>query len=90
MLHIQTKTLTTGYAKAAKRLSQRFPESLYIELVNNLANDENHSHLVQALTKCLRGWEAPGGDWFGSAINRHCTDSQQGHELVALAKFLIH
>lgn len=89
MLHIQTKTLTTGYAKAAKRLSQRFPESLYIETVNNVASGENHKHLIKALTACLRDWKQPGPDWFGSATESHCTDRMQGNDLVALAKYLL-
>lgn len=89
MLHIRTKTLTAGYARAAKRLSERFPESLFIEVVNNVANGENHKHLVKALTECLAKWQQPGGDWWGNAINRHCTDDMQGHEMVALAHYLL-
>jgi hypothetical protein len=89
MIHIRTKTMNKGYAMAAMRLSKRFPESLFIGVVNNLANDEDHKHVAQALTDCLREWEEPGPDWWGSAINRHCTDKMQGHEMVALAKYLL-
>jgi hypothetical protein len=89
MLHIKTDTMTKGYARAIKRLSKRYPESLYIEAVNNIANGEDNKHLTRALTECLDKWVKPGPDWFGSAINRHCTDRMQGNELVALGKFLL-
>jgi hypothetical protein len=90
MIHIRTHTMNKAYEMAAKRLDERFPENLFIAVVNNLANDEDHKHVVQALTDCLREWKGPGPDWWGSAMKRHCTDKMQGHEMVALAKFLIH
>ncbi len=89
MIHIRTGTMTSGYARAARRLAERFPESLFIEVVDKVSNGGNLKTTAKALTACLASWEKPGPDWWGSAINRQCTNRQQGHELVALGKYLL-
>ena len=89
MLHIRTGTMNVGYARAAKRLAERFPNSLFIEVVDKVSNDGSLKHVTRELTKCLASWQRPGPDWWGNAIERHCTDSMQGHELVALGKYLL-
>lgn len=89
MLKVRLKTLTVGHAKVAKELYNRFPKNPFFMAVNAAANGKSFDPVAKALTACLSRWKAPGSDWWGNAMDG-CTDKQQGHEIVALSKFLLH
>lgn len=88
MLKIRLKTLTVGHAKVAKELYDRFPKNPFLQAVNAAANGKSFDPVAEALTACLEKWQKPGDDWWGNAMGG-CTDKQQGHELVALGKYLL-
>jgi hypothetical protein len=34
-------------------------------------------------------WEKAGNDWIGNAIDKECADNSQGHEMAAMAKWIL-
>jgi len=44
---------------------------------------------ADALEKCMLKWDTAGSDWVGNAIDKECADKSQGHELVAMAKWIL-
>ena len=80
--------LTPEYAHAISVLLARFPKNLFYRTVNEMAHKGNFEPIVAELTKCLAQWKTPGKEWTWSAAGP-CIEDSQGHELVALGKFLL-
>jgi hypothetical protein len=88
-LHYRTKTTSAGYTKAVDVLKSRFPNSLHIRTLYAVYHGKSLKSIANDLTACLAKWQKPGLDWFGNELNG-CTGREQGAELVALSKTLLH
>lgn len=84
--------LTVSYAKAINILWKRAPQNLWLSTVNAVCNRgtaADFDAIAQSLLTCLKSWTAPGTDWTFSHGNEVCRPNARGHELVALAHFLM-
>jgi hypothetical protein len=88
LIHI-TGHSTAGYGKSVTVLNSRFPNSFYVRILYAMYFGKSFDPIAKDLTECLSRWEKPGLDWFGNELNG-CTGREQGAELVALSKTLLH
>ncbi len=84
--------LTASYAHAAMLLNRRAPNNLWISTVYRVTNGGkpgDFDAIGESLLSCMRTWSKPGTDWTFSHGNTACVPNVYGHELVALAHFLL-
>jgi hypothetical protein len=70
---------------------KRYPQGIFQRVVGAKYR-ESEAELMSAanaLEKCMSKWQKPGQDWIGNAIDKECASKSQGHELVAMAKWIL-
>jgi hypothetical protein len=90
-IKLETKNVTAGYHAAIDAVLRRYPQGIFQRVVGAKYR-ESEAELMSAanaLEKCMSKWEKAGNDWIGNAIDKECADNSQGHELVAMAKWIL-
>jgi len=90
-IKLDTGNVTPGYQAALDVILRRFPKGLFQRIIDAKYNESERklASAATALESCMAKWTTAGSDWIGNAIDRECADASQGHELVAMAKWIL-
>ncbi|MBF0364124.1 MAG: hypothetical protein HQK50_01050 [Oligoflexia bacterium] len=84
--------LTDAYAGAMKNLYTRAPNNMWFRTVYHVTNggsDVDFEKIAESLVSCMKQWHEPGLEFLWNEGNVECVQGTYGHELVALAYFLL-
>jgi len=84
--------LTKGYAHAMMLLHKRAPQNLWMRTVYKVTNGGtpgDFDAIGKDLVACMKTWQKPGTNWSWNQGSVACPSEVMGHELVALAQFLL-
>jgi hypothetical protein len=90
-IKLETGNVTPGYQAALDVVLKRFPKGIFQRIIDAKYNESERklASAANALELCMAKWTSAGQDWVGNAIDKECADSPQGHELVAMAKWIL-
>jgi hypothetical protein len=90
-LKLETKNATAGYHAAIDVILKRYPSGIFQRIVGAKYRESERQLFAaaNALELCMAKWDNAGNDWIGNAIDRECADAPQGHDLAAMAKFIL-
>ena len=90
-IKLETGNVSAGYQVALDAIIKRFPHGIFQRIVGAKYRESEAelTSAADALEKCMAKWTSAGDDWVGNAIDKECADKSQGHELVAMAKWII-
>jgi hypothetical protein len=90
-MKLETGNVTPGYQAALNIIVKRFPQGIFQRIVNAKYHESipELEAVANSLEACMSKWTAPGQDWVGNAIDKECADSSQGHEMVAMALYVL-
>jgi hypothetical protein len=90
-IKLETGNVTPGYQAAVDVILKRFPKGIFQRIIDAKYNESERklASAANALELCMAKWTTAGQDWVGNAIDKECADSPQGHELVAMAKWIL-
>ena len=90
-IKLETKNVTAGYHAAIDAVLKRYPSGIFQRIVGAKYRESEAelTSAADALEKCMAKWTSAGQDWVGNAIDKECADKSQGHELVAMSKWIL-
>ena len=90
-LKLETKNVTAGYHAAIDVILKRYPQGIFQRIVAAKYRESERQLFAaaNALELCMAKWTKPGQDWVGNAIDKECADNSQGHEMVAMGKWIL-
>jgi len=90
-IKLETGNVTPGYQAAVDAIVKRFPQGIFQRIIaaKYRESESELNSAAEALEKCMSKWDNAGSDWIGNAIDKECADKSQGHELVAMAKWIL-
>jgi len=90
-IKLETKNVTAGYHAAIDVVLKRYPSGIFQRIVGAKYRESEAelTSAADALEKCMAKWTSAGQDWVGNAIDKECADKSQGHELVAMSKWIL-
>ena len=90
-IKLETKNVTAGYHAAIDAVLKRYPSGIFQRIVGAKYRESEAelTSAADALEKCMAKWTSAGQYWVGNAIDKECADKSQGHELVAMSKWIL-
>jgi len=90
-IKLETKNVTAGYHAAIDAVLKRYPSGIFQRIVGAKYRESEAelTSAADALEKCMAKWTSAGQYWVGNAIDKECADKSQGHEMVAMAKWIL-
>lgn len=90
-IKLETGNVTAGYQAAVDAIVKRFPQGIFQRIIaaKYRESESQLNSTADALERCMMKWDTAGSDWVGNAIDKECVDKSQGHEMVAMAKWII-
>ena len=90
-IKLETKNVTAGYHAAIDAVLKRYPQGIFQRIVGAKYRESEAelTSAADALEKCMAKWTSAGQDWIGNAIDKECADKSQGHEITAMAKWIL-
>jgi hypothetical protein len=90
-IKLDTGNVTAGYKAALDPIVKRFPQGIFQRIIaaKYRESEAELNSAAEALEKCMAKWTSAGQDWVGNAIDKECADKSQGHEITAMAKWIL-
>jgi hypothetical protein len=77
---------------AAAKLASRFPNNIFYQIIDKRINggsQEEFDKLGNKLIECMTAWTEPGNSDITLSGNNQCIANSHGHDLIALANYLL-